>query len=218
MGLLWLCKRYQDVPCSYRSNTDKHNGNDHRDVPGLLYKQELPLGRYRIVSPKFHSSNPTLTLLSASQCYCALSLASNSDIGYSGCTSTCAGNKSEICGGSSRLSVFNNTAYVPPSIPQVVGDYTYKGCYTELPNGRAMGTMGLTDTKGMTVEKCVGVCAAKGQPLAALEYGSQCFCGSSISSLSTTVDDSQCQSLLCPGSKLEYCSAGSRLQMYSTQG
>lgn len=167
---------------------------------------------------KFHSSNPTLTLLSASQCYCALSLASNSDIGYSGCTSACAGNKSEICGGSSRLSVFNNTAYVPPSIPQVVGDYTYKGCYTELPNGRAMGTMGLTDTKGMTVEKCVGVCAAKGQPLAALEYGSQCFCGSSISSLSTTVDDSQCQSLLCPGSKLEYCSAGSRLQMYSTQG
>lgn len=68
----------------------------------------------------------------------------------------------------------------------------------------------------MTVEMCIGVCAAKGTPLAALEYGEQCFCGSSISSSSSVVADSQCEALLCPGDSKEWCSAGSRLQMYST--
>lgn len=128
----------------------------------------------------------------------------------------CAGNKSETCGGSSRLSVYNNTAYVPPTIPKTVGTYQYTGCHTELATGRAMGTLGLTNTTGMTVEMCIGVCDAKGKPLAALEFGSQCFCGSSISTSSEVVDDSQCQSLLCPGNPKEYCSAASRLQMYST--
>ncbi|KUJ19894.1 WSC-domain-containing protein [Mollisia scopiformis] len=152
----------------------------------------------------------------ASQCYCGTTLGPNSATGFTGCSMACAGNKSEICGGSSRLSVYNNTAFVPPVIPKTVGSYQYTGCYTELSTGRAMGSLGLTNTTGMTVEMCIGVCGAKGTPLAALEYGSQCFCGSSISLSSSVVDDSQCTSMLCPGNSKEWCSAGSRLQMYST--
>lgn len=128
----------------------------------------------------------------------------------------CPGNKSETCGGSSRLSLYNNTAYIPPTIPKTTGAYHYTGCYTELPTGRAMGKLGLTNSTGMTVEMCIGVCAAKGTPLAALENSNQCFCGSSISESSSVVDDSECQVLRCPGNAQEYCSAPSRLQMYST--
>jgi WSC domain len=73
----------------------------------------------------------------------------------------------------------------------------------------------VTSTSSMTVEMCVGACSAKGYGLAALEYGSQCFCGNKISSLSSVVPDSQCEVMLCPGNTTEYCSNGDRLQVYS---
>jgi hypothetical protein len=128
---------------------------------------------------------------------------------------TCSGDKGEICGGAARLSVYNNPAFVPPSIPQSVAGYNYTACYTELTNARALDKYMVTSTSSMTVEMCVGACSTKGYVLAALEYGSQCFCGNSISPLSSVVADSQCEVMFCPGDTTEYCSDGARLQVYS---
>ena len=68
----------------------------------------------------------------------------------------------------------------------------------------------------MTVEMCVGACQTKGYALAGVEYGSQCFCGISISPLSSVVADSQYQVMLCPGNSKEWCSVGSHLQVFSS--
>jgi hypothetical protein len=151
-----------------------------------------------------------------SECYCGYALTNNSTLGHSGCTSLCAGDKSEVCGGSKLLSVYNDTSFVPPSIPQKVGNYNYTGCYKELTNARAITGYSLTSTSSMTVEMCVGACQTNGYALAGVEYGSQCFCGNSISPLSSVVADSQCQVMLCPGNSKEWCSAGSHLQVYSS--
>lgn len=152
----------------------------------------------------------------SSECYCGYALTNNSTLGQTGCDMACSGSKSEVCGGSKLLSVYNDTSFIPPSIPQAVGSYNYTGCYTELTNARALSSYSLTSTSSMTVEMCVGACEAKGYALAGVEYGSQCFCGNSISAQSSRVADSQCEVMLCPGNNKEWCSAGSRLQVYST--
>ena len=133
----------------------------------------------------------------------------------------CSGNKAETCGGSDRLSVYNNTAFVAPKIVQSVvastgalGTYTYRGCYTELTNARALSSYAVTSTTLMTAEYCVAACSGKGYAYAGLEYGSQCFCGETLSTGSSMVPDGQCQVMLCPGNKQEYCSAGNRLIVY----
>lgn len=149
------------------------------------------------------------------ECYCGYSLINNSTLGHTGCTYSCPGNTDEICGGSKLLSVYNDTSFVPPSIPQTVGGWNYTGCYTDPVNPRAIASYQVTSTSSMTVEMCVGACEAKGYAFAGVEYGSQCFCGNSISSQSTAVADSQCEVMLCPGNSKEWCSAGSRLQVYS---
>jgi hypothetical protein len=151
----------------------------------------------------------------SSECYCGYSLTNNSTLGQTGCDMACSGSKTEICGGPSRLSVYNDTTFIPPSIPSSVGTYNYTGCFTELVNARAISTYEVTSSTSMTVEFCVDACQAKGYALAGIEYGSQCFCGNSISAESSQVADNQCEVMLCPGNNKEWCSAGDRLLVYS---
>ncbi|MCJ1290153.1 hypothetical protein MMC34_001689 [Xylographa carneopallida] len=127
----------------------------------------------------------------------------------------CSGNKSELCGGSSRVSVYNLTSYVPPTTVKAVGTYAYKGCYNEATKGRLLSGPSFTNTTGMTVEACVAFCQASSpsQPYAGVEYGQECYCGSSISSTATTASDSSCN-MLCTGNKKEFCGAGSLLNVY----
>jgi hypothetical protein len=154
----------------------------------------------------------------ASECYCGGVLGFGSFTGFTGCTMLCSGNKSEICGGSTRLSVYNNTAFIAPKIVRslagTVGTYKYQGCYTELTNARALSNYEVTSLTLMSAEYCVSTCSGKGYAYAGLEYGSQCFCGSTLAIGSSLVSDSQCQVMLCPGTKSEYCSAGYKLIVY----
>lgn len=59
----------------------------------------------------------------------------------------------------------------------------------------------------LTVEQCVTTCQAKSFGFAGVEYGSECYCGSSLSSQSAKVDDTQCN-MACGGNKRTYCGAG----------
>ncbi|KAH7393271.1 WSC domain-containing protein [Cadophora sp. MPI-SDFR-AT-0126] len=148
-------------------------------------------------------------------CFCGLAVKNGGILGQTGCTATCPGDKTQICGGSKRLNVYTNTAYIPPSVPKTSGAYNYTACYNELTNSRAMTGYSFTNTTAMTVDVCTMTCSSKGYLLAGLQFGAQCYCSNTISSAAPIVDDSQCQALVCPGNKLQYCSAGNRLQVYS---
>ncbi|KAH7330380.1 hypothetical protein BKA65DRAFT_565638 [Rhexocercosporidium sp. MPI-PUGE-AT-0058] len=149
-------------------------------------------------------------------CFCGLAVKNGGTLGQTGCTAACPGDKTQFCGGSKRLNVYTNKAYVPPSIPKTSGSYNYTACYTELTNARAMVGYTFTNSTGMSVDVCTTTCKTKGYLLAGLQFGNQCYCSNSISASAPIVDDSQCQALVCPGNKLQYCSAGSRLQVYSS--
>jgi len=147
------------------------------------------------------------------ECYCGNGLQSYSSVGYDGCNMACTGNKTELCGGPSRLSVYNLTTYVPPTTVKHVGTYLSQGCYNEASNGRLLSGASYTNQSGMTVESCVKFCQASGATYAGLEYGRECYCSSSLPTTTVTADASKCN-MLCTGNSNEFCGSTSILNVY----
>ncbi|KAI4226013.1 MAG: hypothetical protein L6R40_008313, partial [Gallowayella cf. fulva] len=147
------------------------------------------------------------------ECYCGNGLQNYAALGFPGCNKPCKGNASEICGGTSRLSVWNLTTYVPPTTVKQVGTYLSQGCYPELPKGRLLAGASFTNKTGMTVERCVNFCNANGAQYAGLEFASECYCGKAPSGVAA-VDESRCN-LVCSGNNREFCGAKNLLNVYA---
>ena len=162
------------------------NGNNNYGLAGLEFSQE---------------------------CYCGNALQNYGAVGQTGCNMVCSGNSSELCGGSSRLSIYNSTSYVPPTTVKQVGTYVSIGCYNEASQGRILSGASYVNATGMTVESCVNYCSAAGATYAGVEYAQECYCGSSLPSTATTADASNCN-MLCTGNKKEFCGSGGHLDVY----
>ncbi len=162
------------------------------------------------------------------ECFCASSLASASTFKpQSECSLPCKGDTSQLCGGASRLSLWNNTNYVAPHNPPTPNNqFSYIGCFTEGRGGRALGaTAGKTafakaDAIGMTVEMCASICFNKGYNWMGVEYGQECYCnqdGPINNSAAAPNGDKECN-MLCKGDSKEFCGAGNRLNVYRKIG
>ncbi|KAL8776823.1 MAG: hypothetical protein Q9194_002912, partial [Teloschistes cf. exilis] len=177
------------------------------------------------------------------ECYCGQTLLNGAvlapggdDSTANGCSMTCNGNVTELCGGAGRLSTYklNSTSTTTgtasstatpttpagPSIKKALGlgGWTYNGCYTEATQGRALS--GLQNPVGgatLTLEKCAAACA--GYTYFGTEYSGECYCSNSFgtgSVLATGGDDptqNGC-SMLCNGDQFEYCGGPNRLSTY----
>ncbi|EON97661.1 putative wsc domain-containing protein [Phaeoacremonium minimum UCRPA7] len=91
------------------------------------------------------------------ECWCGSALSAQATVANaeSECSFKCPGNATEYCGAGNRLSLFKNANVITASGPaakEVVGDYTYQGCYTDAGAKRALSKV-YTDS-AMTVEKC----------------------------------------------------------------
>jgi len=128
---------------------------------------------------------------------------------------TCSGNTAEYCGGSDRLSVFNNTAYVSPTAPTNSGNYILQGCYQEASAGRLLSGPSTTNSTGMTVEMCTSYCQAQGTNgvYAGVEYAQECYCGASLPSTAVQTSLGSCN-MLCKGNTKEYCGGSGLLDVY----
>jgi hypothetical protein len=107
-------------------------------------------------------------LENANECYTGNGLASGgkivdttTDYTKSQCSNRCAGNFSQICGGSGLLSVYSNPSYKPVVVVPSVGKYQSKGCLREPTSGTRALTGASTTDPLMTVEKCVKFCLGK---------------------------------------------------------
>ena len=122
----------------------------------------------------------------ASECYCDVALKSYAVLGSSTCSMACAGNSSQICGGPSRMTIFNNTAVTPVKVPvdvpigTKIGSLVYLGCASEAYPGRALSSASYVDKSGMTNEACSSFCAAKRYALFGTEYSAECYCGNAL--------------------------------------
>ncbi|OTA98734.1 hypothetical protein M426DRAFT_76813 [Hypoxylon sp. CI-4A] len=161
------------------------------------------------------------------ECYCGNTLKTTSILSAEeDCNMECKGNATQICGGSSRLSVYRNTLYVAThnlGINGSVEGYTYLGCYTEGTSGRALGkgtgatsTSASTSNATLTIESCAAYCSGKGYSYMGVEYGRECYCnnGGPLNG-ATQASETDC-SMTCLGDITEFCGGSSRINVYST--
>lgn len=90
----------------------------------------------------------------------------------------CSGDDGQICGAGDHLDIYFNTAHVVPSIAAIQG-YSYKGCRTEAPHGRALPDKRHEDG-ALTPQVCADLCSADGFLYAGLEFGRECWCANTL--------------------------------------
>lgn len=91
-----------------------------------------------------------------------------------------------------------------PTANQNYNGWNYLGCINDLVNGnRALNAYRYSDN-GMTTASCQAYCASKGQPLAALEFGNECYCGSTLASDATPCTNTPLNVMVCSGNSTEY--------------
>ncbi|KAH8902429.1 WSC-domain-containing protein, partial [Coniochaeta sp. PMI_546] len=152
------------------------------------------------------------------ECYCGNNMNTGAvSTNSSQCDMDCAGNQWELCGGRSRLNMFqmNATLYQAPAVPTVyAGDSLYSpmGCYTEATNGRALGSKSYTDVNNMTAESCEAYCGTA-YAYFGVEWSQECYCGNQLNAGAVLTSSSECNHL-CSGNKLQYCGGSSRLNLF----
>ncbi|CAH1400518.1 unnamed protein product [Nezara viridula] len=143
------------------------------------------------------------------ECFCAkdrpsfIHSADSSD-----CNSKCDGDKTKICGGGLRLSVYDlvdkPVNYVQPN---------YVGCYADEGGRRALTGKVAPESQEMTPELCVGFCFRNGYRYAGLQYRNQCYCGEEP--LGPRSSEGDCD-MECAGDSRFLCGGGWRNSVYQT--
>ncbi|WWC85442.1 uncharacterized protein L201_000305 [Kwoniella dendrophila CBS 6074] len=160
------------------------------------------------------------------ECYCGNYLTNGASLSLPAtATMTCSGANSTstaLCGGPDAITLF----YQPTKITGLASDFTTKTatlasgwsaastpCLQEEVSGRAL-TGASTSGSDMTVPKCLNYCSSKGFQYGALEYGSECYCGSSlVNGASLSLTSGQCN-MACSGDSTTTCGGSNALQIY----
>ncbi|KAI9776670.1 MAG: hypothetical protein M1835_005454, partial [Candelina submexicana] len=163
-------------------------------------------------------------------CSCGNGLQSHSVISTTtnnNCSTPCAGNSSEICGGKDALSVWNSTkSDIPPSTVKAVGEYAFQGCYDASSAGLFSNSTGggirYVNNTGMSVESCVSFCSDGDYDYAGVQNSSECMCDRALARNATKASDGgggfrggdgggggsgACDSQ-CSGNRREFCGGG----------
>ncbi|KIM21988.1 hypothetical protein M408DRAFT_29080 [Serendipita vermifera MAFF 305830] len=153
------------------------------------------------------------------ECYCANDIITSAGVGVpatDGCNMPCEGNAAQACGSGDRLNLY---LYTPTSGPVQIpstGDWTFKGCYTDQVNDRAIAVRQSVDGE-MTVEKCTAKCLSLGYSLSGLEYANECYCSNDIGASGSPATDG-C-TMPCEGAaSTEICGGSDRLTVYEYTG
>ncbi|KAF1730807.1 WSC domain-containing protein [Beauveria bassiana] len=148
-----------------------------------------------------------------SECYCGSFVGTDTAAApLADCNMPCAGDQFQYCGASNRLELYMNPA-IPGGVPEqppAAGDFALVGCQTEVNTTRALaGTSTAADK--MTNQLCATFC--KDYEYFGTEYGRECYCGNTLSTLSAVAPKGEC-AMLCGGSNVEFCGGSNRLSVY----
>jgi hypothetical protein len=155
-----------------------------------------------------------------SQCFCddrnvatALPAAS--------CNMPCSGGPSITCGGPSAIAVYTNPKYATTATKSN-SVYARQGCYQEV-SGRALTGPSKVDPK-MTIDMCTSFCQTQATAknvatykYAAIEYGTECYCSSTLSNGASLQKYSTQCNMACPGNSAQNCGGANALNLFSLQ-
>ncbi|KAK3898928.1 WSC domain-containing protein [Staphylotrichum tortipilum] len=145
------------------------------------------------------------------ECYCSNERNANSlAVPDADCNFACPGDASQTCGAGSRLEIYTNDNYAPPSPPAVVGA-PYLGCFVD--NGARVLPDRIISEDDMTAAKCAANC--KGYAYFGTQWSRECYCGNAEPTEATPASDCN---MPCSGDATELCGAGMRLSVYGSVG
>ncbi|KLU90134.1 hypothetical protein MAPG_09100 [Magnaporthiopsis poae ATCC 64411] len=119
-----------------------------------------------------------------------------------------------------RLSLFENTAYVPASNAQRIGPWSYVSCYMEPQKGRALPDRPRS-AANMTAEACYGYCDSGGMPWAGLENGRECWCGKALRQRLEDASDPMCAmhcDMACLGNDSSFVGGAKTINIWRKYG
>lgn len=73
----------------------------------------------------------------------------------------------------------------------------------------------------MTIDSCTSFCAGKNLPLAGLEYGRECYCGTALKAPAKILTVAACDAfeyMDCAGNRTQICGAPSLLTVWKNGG
>ncbi|KAF7353876.1 hypothetical protein MVEN_01073500 [Mycena venus] len=130
------------------------------------------------------------------------------------CNEPCAGNPSEFCGASGRLTIFASGAPSPRLVPAPTTGWTYQGCLTDNTANRTL-PVPINVPIGVTAETCTAACqSAAAYTHAGLENGHECWCGNVTNPIAQHVSDDDCRAV-CSADHTEYCGNANRVAVYA---
>jgi len=134
----------------------------------------------------------------AQQCFCGNDAPDASLIRNSKeCNNRCAGDKTEICGGTWRMNIYHQD-----SAP----------CYQD--SSKRILPFAFTHSKQMTIDMCKEHCFVKNNyKYAGVQFAQQCFCGNDLPDASLIRDSKECNNR-CAGDKTEICGGSWRMNIY----
>ncbi|TLD23076.1 hypothetical protein PspLS_07277 [Pyricularia sp. CBS 133598] len=157
------------------------------------------------------------------ECRCGSSIG-GTKVAESDCTLACTGNKSQVCGGNNRLSIYEDPTF-PAAASVTVDDYKNIGCHfgSLNPGGRAL-VYRVQDVTGQpwnretgSNTKCIAGCMSRGFPYAGTEYGGECWCGVVITNGIVAAPPSECNKP-CLGAPEQNCGGPSRINIFVAKG
>ena len=92
-----------------------------------------------------------------------------------------------------------------------LSEWYFMGCAVDS-NNRILSGYSQTSDSNLTIDECLSMCDEKGYTFAGVEYGEECYCGSSVPT-SITYSDTACN-VACTGESTEICGGGWALDLY----
>ncbi|XP_059683464.1 sialate:O-sulfotransferase 2 [Gavia stellata] len=147
------------------------------------------------------------------ECYCGHKVQA-SNASESECNMECKGEKSNICGGVNRLSIYR--LELAQESARRYGSAIFRGCFRR-PDNVSIALPVSQLMLNMSVDKCVDFCTEKEYPLSALA-GTICRCGfpTTLFTLHEREDEQLCAQK-CAGEEFESCGTAEYLLVYQTQ-
>ncbi|XP_074015763.1 sialate:O-sulfotransferase 2 isoform X2 [Numenius arquata] len=147
------------------------------------------------------------------ECYCGHKIQA-SNTSESECNMACKGERSNICGGVNRLSIYR--LELAQESARRYGSAIFRGCFRR-PDNVSIALPVSQIMLNMSVDKCVDFCTEKEYPLSALA-GTACRCGfpTTLFTLHEREDEQLCAQK-CAGEEFESCGTAEYLLVYQTQ-
>ncbi|KAK2837270.1 hypothetical protein Q5P01_014482 [Channa striata] len=147
------------------------------------------------------------------ECYCGHKIQAP-NASESQCNMECKGEKSNLCGGANRLSIYR--LELSQESARRYGSAIFKGCFHR-PDNVTLALPFSAVIQNMSVDKCVDMCTEREKSLAVLA-GDRCHCGfpTPLFSLHELENEDMCLHP-CHGEEFESCGNDEYFVVYQTQ-